>query len=208
MRLGAGGPEEPVQCRLCGCVLDSPGSHALCCATGEATRGHNAVRKQLHGLARAADPTAEEEPLGLIPSHPTLRPADVFTSAAHPGRLSALDVGVTSPEATAAGNDCAESMRLRKLNDYGPHLDALERQNIVYHPTVWSAFGRPHAATTRVIRAMARRAARRRGFASAQLLQRRAEAAISVEIWRRAARMVFACWPWHADADPSAEAAA
>ncbi len=72
LRLGAGGPEEPVQCRLCGGVLDSAGSHALCCATGEATRGHNAVRKQLHVLARATDPTAEEEPLGLIPSYPTL----------------------------------------------------------------------------------------------------------------------------------------
>ena len=208
LRLGAGGPEEPVPCRLCGGVLDGAGSHAMCCATGEATRGHNAVRKQLHGLARSADSAAEEEPLGLIPSHPTLRPADVFTSAAHPGRLSALDVGVTSPEATGAGDDCTESMRLRKLSDYGPHLAALEGQNIVYHPMVWSAFGRPHAATTKVLRALARQAARRRSFVSSQLLQRRAEAAISVEIWRRAAKMVFACWPRQADADHHPEEAA
>ena len=205
LRLGAGGPEEPVPCRLCGGVLDGAGSHALCCATGEATRGHNAVRRQLHGLARSADPAAEEEPLGLIPSHPTLRPADVFTSAASPGRLSALDVGVTSPEATGAGEDCTESMRLRKLNDYGRHLASLERQNIVYQPMVWSAFGRPHVATTKGIRAMARQAARRRGLVSAQLLQRRAEASISVEIWRRAAKMVFACWPRQADMEHHAD---
>jgi len=197
IRLGSGGPIEPVPCRLCGGVLDGAGSHASCCATGEATRGHNAVRKHVHHLARSADPTAEEEPLGLIPSHPTLRPADVFTSAAHPGRLSALDVGVTSPEAIGAGSDCTESMRLRKLGDYGSHLAALERQNILYQPIVWSAYGRPNAATTAVLQAMARQAARRRGLASAKVLQRRAEAAISVEIWRRAARMVFSCWPRH-----------
>ena len=85
---------------------------------------------------------------------------------------------------------------------------ALEGQNIVYHPMVWSAFGRPHAATTKVLRALARQAARRRSFVSAQLLQRRAEAAISVEIWRRGAKMVFACWPRQADADHHPEEAA
>ena len=86
-------------------------------------------------------------------------------------------------------------MRLRKLNDYGSHLDSMATHNIVYRPVTWSAFGRAHPATTLAIRTMARTAARRRGLASAQQLQKRTEAAIGVEIWRRAANMVFACWP-------------
>ena len=98
--------------------------HASCCATGEATRGHNAVREELHKSAKAADSSAVTEPLGLIPSAPTLRPADVFTSAAISGRLSALDVGICSPEAAAAGDDCTESMRQRKLNDYAAYQGA------------------------------------------------------------------------------------
>jgi len=153
------------------------------------------VRDLLHKAACGADPTAELEPLGLIPGHPTLRPADVFTSAAVPGRLSALDVGICSPDATAAGHDCTESMRLRKLGDYGSHLGTLERQNIEYRPMVWSAYGRPHPAATQALRAICRRTARRRGLAKGDSLYRQTHAAITVEICRRAALMVAACWP-------------
>ena len=180
-------------------LLSLPFHHALCCSLAEATRGHNAVRDQLHKAARAADSSAETEPLGLIASQPTLRPADVFTSAATPGRLSALDVGICSPEAAAAGDDCTEGMRQRKLNNYAAHLGELEAQNVVYEPVTWSAFGRPHPATTKVLRCLSRRTARRRGLVRPEVLQRRTEAAIAVEIWRRAARMAFACWPREAE---------
>ena len=127
--------------------------------------------------------------------------------------MSALDVGICSPEAADAGADCTESMRLRKLQDYAPHLSALEWQNIVYTPVTWSCFGRPHSATTAALRNMCRQAARRRGLTNAKVLQRRAEANIAVEIWRRAAKMSFACWPSAGDledeeeeGDPAAEA--
>ena len=43
------------------------------------------------------DPSAEIEPLGLVPSHPSLRPADVFTSAAVHSRLAALMWGLPVP---------------------------------------------------------------------------------------------------------------
>ena len=200
LRLGAGGPTEPVPCRLCkDGVLDSGGSHALQCSLAEATRGHNAVKNELLRVAKACDSSAEAEPLGLIPSNPALRPADVFTSAATPGRLSALDVGICSPEAAAAGADCTESMRQRKLHFYAQHLTELEAQNIVYKPLTWSCFGRPHAAVTEVLHYLCKQTARRRGLVRADVLQRRAEAAITVEIWRRAARMTFACWPREAE---------
>ena len=112
LRLGCAGPAEPATCGYCGVsLLDTSASHALLCANSVA--GHNAVRDALHSAACACDPTAEIEPLGLVTSHPTLRPADVLTSAAS-GRLAALDVGVASPDAAGAGVDCTESMVLSK----------------------------------------------------------------------------------------------
>ena len=68
--------------------------------------GHNAVRNELHAAASMCDPSAELEPLGLITSHPTLRPADVLTSAALPGRLAALDVGVLMGAHTLMRRGC------------------------------------------------------------------------------------------------------
>ena len=61
-------------------------------------------------------------------------------------------------------------------------------------PLVWNAFGRPHARTTKVLQTLAHQAARRRG-GDGRALYKRAHAQITVEIWRRAARMVQACLP-------------
>ena len=72
-------------------------------AFANAVVGHNDVRNELHAAACSCDPSAELEPLGLIPSHPTLRPAYILTSAALPSRLAALDVGVASPDAGCGG---------------------------------------------------------------------------------------------------------
>ena len=80
VRLGAGGPTDVGVCGACGqAVLDAGGSHASCCAVGEATRGHNAVRVLLFDFSLSADDATEKEPQGLIPSRPALRPADVLS---------------------------------------------------------------------------------------------------------------------------------
>ena len=76
-----------------------------------------------------------------------------------------------------------------------PLIKELETQNIVYEPMTWSSFGRPHAATSKVLMTLSRRTARRRGLVRPEVLYRRTTAAITVEIWRRAALMAFACWP-------------
>ena len=200
IRLGAGGPDEPVPCRLCKRgTLDHTATHCLCCALGEATRGHNKVRDELLSIARSADASAEKEAPGLIPSHPLLRPADVLTSATSDGRLSAMDVGICSPDAGDAGDDCTESMRQRKLGFYAAHSRALEAQGIVYTPMVWSCYGRPHQATFEALKTICKRAARRRENQKWQQLYRRAAAIITVKIWQRAARMTFACWPREGD---------
>ena len=83
-------------------------AHALLCPNS--VSGHNAVRDHVHAAACACDPCAEIEALGLIASHPTLRPADILTSAALPSRSAALEVGVASPDDAGAGADCIEIM--------------------------------------------------------------------------------------------------
>ena len=85
-----------------------------CAARGASTRGHNRVRDTLLGLASLADSASVIEPKGLTPSHPTLRPADVLTSAAF-ARLAALDVGMACPDSAGSGNGACAAMVSEKL---------------------------------------------------------------------------------------------
>ena len=153
------------------------------------------MRDETLVLVHLADPAASVETVGLIPSAPALRPADSFTSAAIPGRLAALDIGVTSPDAAGAGDDCCDAMYRRKRADYAAHSAELAAQDIVYKPLVWSTFGRAHPETDTILRSLAVVAARRRGLPDHALLLRRARAAIGVQLMTRAVRMLWACIP-------------
>ena len=95
-RLGTAHFDEPQLCQSCGRqVLDTQCKHALCCAPGPSTEGHNDVRDSVLDFARLSDSTAEPEVLGLVASAPGLRPADVLTSVLGGAQhLTALDVGV------------------------------------------------------------------------------------------------------------------
>ena len=170
-------------------------SHALCCAPGASTRGHYAVVRKIFDVVQQVDHGAETEAAGLIPSAPTLRPADILITAACTGRAAALDVGVASPDASHAGADCLNTMYASKEEKYAPHRLELERQNIVYRPLVFSSFGRPHPEAAKFLKRLAQQVARRRCFVHASTIQRRLEQNIATEIWRRAARMVIACSP-------------
>lgn len=195
VRLGSGGPPDVGVCGYCERhQLDSAGGHASCCAVGEATLGHNAVRDVVFAYAAEADPSADREVADLAPSHPRARPADVLTTAAIAGRVAALDVGVTSP-AAAAGADAADAMFARKVAEREPIRAELEASNIEYRPIVWTCFGRPHAAAAAAVRAIARRVARKRGGAPPVVIERKITGAIAVCLARRAGRMSLACWP-------------
>ena len=194
IRLGAAGPPDPTPCAICGkALLDSGGAHASCCAGAEATRGHYAVAKLVHNAACTCDPSAETEVPDLIPGT-DLRPADVLTTALGNG-MTSIDVGICSPYAQNAGSDCTVSMFQRKMFKYGPHLEALSRQNIEYLPLIWSSFGRPHARTISVLRTLSKRISRRRGAACPAEVFQHLMGSISVEIARRAAKQVQSCWP-------------
>jgi hypothetical protein len=78
---------------------------------------------------------------------------------------------------------------------YDEHSDTLERQNIAYQPLLFSCYGRPHARATAILRTLSKRVARRRGCSAGEWYYKRLRAALGVEIWRRAASMVQACWP-------------
>ena len=163
IRLGAGGPPDQILCAVCGeHLLDASGAHASTCCTGEATIGHNLVKEELHRFALIGDPRSELEPENLVRSRPRDRPADVLTAAV--GRLSALDVGVTSSAtAPAPGEDAAEKMWRRKTQEREVVRDELEELGIVYTPVVWTNHGRPHPQATSAVQAIARAAARRHG---------------------------------------------
>jgi len=196
LRMGGGGLSELVPCAGCGNALLGPsGFHALLCARGPSTRGHNAVRDVLFQVASSLDSASELEPVGLIPSHPGLRPADLLTGVSgFSARLAALDVGVCCPAAAGAGADCTESMRQRKVGRMAPYGSELENGGIEYKPLTFSCFGRPHPDSRRVMQTFSRRLARRKGT-EAHLEERELAARIGVEIWRRAARMLRQCLP-------------
>ena len=158
-------------------------------------RGHNEVRDDVFTFASAIDGTTELEPLGLIGSQPLLRPADLLTSATSDGRLTAVDVGIISPDAAGAGEDCVTSMTNRKIERYRPFERELEAEGVRYQPAVWSAYGRPSEAALALIRSIARRSARRSGNDNSNAIARRFQDRVGLEIWRRAARMVRACMP-------------
>ena len=131
----------------------------------------------------------------IIASHPALRPADIFTSAAIPGGMAALDVGIASPDAAGAGDDCVESMWRRKRGAYAEHFEEMRAVGVTYVPIVLSCYGRWHADSAVTLERVCQQAARRLGIADHRPILRRAPAAAGVAIWRRAAAMVRACLP-------------
>ena len=150
------------------------------------------MTRTIFDVASACDPTAELEAPNLIPNT-RLRPADILTGALGNGR-HALDIGICSPDAVDAGDDCVDTMFKKKNEYYSAHTEALALQNIEYKPLMWSAYGRPHDATTSTLRTLAKRLTRRRGGTACEWRYERLRSAIGVEIMRRGAACVRHCW--------------
>jgi hypothetical protein len=124
------------------------------------------------------------------------RPADILTTAGVPGRSTALDVCVASPNAAAAQGDAAEAAFRRKLHHYRQVIPALASAGIAFRPLVWTADGRPHPAVVRTMKYASERAAGRGSeeVKSSELYGRwRHE--ITVAILRRRAAMTRAFLP-------------
>ena len=195
IRLGLILTEALVLCECCGADLDVKGIHCLNCAPGRSTHGHNEVRDVILKAALLGDSIACSEPGGLIPSDPLLRPADVLTTAALPGRSAALDLGVASPFAAGAGDDYCDTMHQRKMAKYEPYFEELAMEGIHYVPVIFSAFGRPHPQASVVMNNLASIAARKRGISDVEAIRRRLETWIGVRLQKRLAAMVINCLP-------------
>ena len=91
-RLGNRACTDCGQCRPCGSCLDPQLEHGETCSTAEATRGHDACVHAVLGGLKLADPGISMESRGLAEAQSM--PADLFTTAAVPGRSAALDVCV------------------------------------------------------------------------------------------------------------------
>merc|ERR1711873_13075 len=126
VRLGCGGPRDPM---VCGCChkgyLDQTGRHETTCSTGEATRGHNRCVATLFHYARIVDPDSRMEPRELVPSQPSLRPADLLTAAAC--RLTAADLGITSPGVSSSAEAAKDKMVKRKNLERAGLANELQR---------------------------------------------------------------------------------
>ena len=92
-----------------------------------------------------------------------------------------------------AGSDACIAAQNRKEEHYLPMLKELKDEGYDYKPLVWTCWGRPSLQAQGAIRTLAAVAARRRGLADARPLERRAQALIGAQIWRRAAAMALAC---------------
>ena len=107
--------------------------------------------------------------------------------------MTALDIGICCPDACNAGSDCCDSMYCAKVAKYRPHLEV--QHEFEYRPLVFSCYGRVHPEACSILKTLAKGAARRHGVIDFKGLLARAYRNISVEIWRRAASMVYDCMP-------------
>ena len=178
-------------------VLDAQGTHATCCHSAAVTIGHNRIRDVLAMGFAVTDPATVIEPAGLVPSRPTLRLADILTRSARESGYAAVDVGVASPHAAYAGDDCLVAMLLRKQQHYGDAvLNEFSSEGISYTPALVSCYGRRSTTLSSLLHLAALRAARVRGLASGAALEARWMRSVACEVWRRAACMVLRCLPW------------
>ena len=193
-RLGAVMVGEDTTCRRCGQHLDTRVEHSENCAHDQATRGHYACVNAVLGGLRCADCAACTEPRGLTTDGS--RPADILTDAVAPGMLAAVDICVASINSSAAGTDAAAAAYKRKMRRYASQIEHLRKGGIQYRPMIWTAEGRPHPQTMRMLSLAADRAARKaQGGADPREYLRKWCHEIGIALARRRAAMVRATLP-------------
>ena len=129
----------------------------------------------------------------MIPSAPSLRPADILSRAAHHTLDSAIDIMIKAPHSCGAGSDCVEAGKSEKLDKYAGHLGELEQQGIRFAPAVFSCFGRRHPDVDDMLAVAARRFVRQAVHASSEPMLARWRRRLTAAVWKRAARMVHRC---------------
>ena len=109
----------------------------------------------------SSDCSAVTEIRQLFPDAPNLRPVDIFTVAALPGRMTALDIGICCPDACNGGSDYCDSMYCAKVAKYMPHLNP--QREFEYRLLVFSCYGRVHPEACSILKTLVKGVARRHG---------------------------------------------
>ena len=149
-RLGLPLARSPRPCPLCPvatpATLDVYGDHAASCQgkVGRTYR-HNRIRDTIHSLATKAGFSAEREALHLLPTQPTLRPADVLLHDWADSRSLCLDVAVANPLTTSAlprASSVMGSASLTLARAKVLKYEALcSAENLLYRPFVMETYG-------------------------------------------------------------------
>ena len=149
-----------------------------------------ATTTNLEALDDEDKATGRRSNTAALPHRMTTMMADIFTTAAVPGRSVALDVCVASTNAAARG-DAAQVAFDREIPDN-------RGQGIVYRSMVWTADGHPHPAATRALQYAAYIASSRNGQQILETsLQHKWKHEIQIAFLRRRAAMTMAVLPNH-----------
>ena len=97
------------------------------------------------------------------------------------------------PTAADAGADATDRYRQLKLQKYSRYEAELRDQGIAYAPLIWTAWGRQHPDVTATMKALAARAARRKGLIARGDILAASRLDVSLALQARAARMVMRC---------------
>ena len=150
-RLGQRVMGECSRCQECGKAIDAWCTHAGVCAKGERNVRHYAVARVCKKCLWMVDPRLTIEPKGLGGQVRERRPADILADLGQGWGEVALDIGVADQEAVYARDDCVREMVGRKRRYYGDIEEVLREMGVSYKPMIWSAEGRPHRDTMRII---------------------------------------------------------
>ena len=164
-------------CPQCDCVLDAAGRHpGMCCAGGDRTRRHHAVRNLVCNFAAEAGLRPELEKPDLLPPDPEKpdshgrRPADVFLPSWCHGAPAAFDLAVSSPQRQEAlqlvalgPGKAVQAYEHTKRQHL--HTEAMcKQQGLVFLPLVAEPSGGWGPTAVMVLKRMARAAEHRRGL--------------------------------------------
>ena len=122
--------------------MDGTGKHASTCSKGEATRGHNRFVETIYQYVKLVDSEAIMEPREIVPSQARLRPADILSTAAC--RLTAADLGITSPAVAFSSEEARDNMYDRKTSERVGIDDELHREGVQFVPMIASHYGALH----------------------------------------------------------------
>ncbi len=180
------------------------GRHALLCAKGKRTIGHNRVRDHLADLARLSDGRTQTEvgwaaavSAGGVDGD-ARRPVDILTSAAPLGGVGsvAIDIGITTPHtATAVQSAAHDPLEAYYVAKQRKNEDAASAARWQYRPMIISAYGRAHGEATKIVKRLALAAGRRFGAKSAARIERAWWRNCGTLLMERACSMVTRCTP-------------